>query len=71
MFTKTVNRFQKNKLHFGRRNFFSYQGLLIQQALGWREEWREEDVNHEASFADTVAFVQFGGERLEQQSSKI
>jgi hypothetical protein len=32
---------------------------LIQNALLWREEWRDEDVDHEATFPDTLRFVRF------------
>lgn len=30
---------------------------LIQNALKWREAWRDENVNHEATFPETVEFV--------------
>ena len=32
---------------------------LIQQALIWREAWRDENVDHEATFPETVRFVHF------------
>ena len=32
---------------------------LIQSALDWREAWREEQVDHTATFPETVRFVNF------------
>lgn len=32
---------------------------LIQNALVWREEYRNEEIDHEATFAETVRFVEF------------
>src|SRR5712692_883918 len=32
---------------------------LIQRALMWREDWRNEQVDHEATFAETKRFVDF------------
>jgi predicted nucleotidyltransferase len=32
---------------------------LIEQALMWREAWRDENVDHEATFQDTLGFVRF------------
>lgn len=32
---------------------------LIRRALGWREAWREENVDHAATFPETVRFVHF------------
>jgi len=32
---------------------------LIQNALMWREDWRNEQVDHEATFAETKRFVDF------------
>jgi hypothetical protein len=32
---------------------------LIQNALLWREAWRDENVDHEATFQDTLGFVRF------------
>jgi hypothetical protein len=32
---------------------------LIEQALVWREVWRDEDVDHDATFPDTLRFVRF------------
>ncbi len=32
---------------------------LIQQALVWRESWRDENIDHEATFPVTLRFVQF------------
>ncbi len=33
---------------------------LIEQALAWREARRDEDVDYEATFQDTLGFVRFG-----------
>ena len=32
---------------------------LIQNALAWRESWREQQVNHAATHAETIRFVTF------------
>lgn len=32
---------------------------LIRQAIVWRDEWRDKDVDHEATFPETVRFVHF------------
>ena len=32
---------------------------LIQNALKWRENWRDQDVDHDATFAETKRFVYF------------
>lgn len=32
---------------------------LIEQALMWRLSWRDEDVDHEATFQETLGFVRF------------
>ncbi len=32
---------------------------LIQQALGWRNAWRDESVDHSATLPETIRFVQF------------
>ncbi len=32
---------------------------LIQSALAWRKAWREDSVDHAATYADTVRFVKF------------
>jgi predicted nucleotidyltransferase len=32
---------------------------LIENALLWREAWRDEDVDHETTFPDTLRFVHF------------
>jgi hypothetical protein len=37
---------------------------LIQHALRWREDWRNEQVDHEATFAETKRFVDFVGEQV-------
>ena len=38
---------------------------LINSALQWRVNWRDDDVNHEATFPETVRFVQFMRARIE------
>jgi hypothetical protein len=32
---------------------------LIQNALQWREDWRNEQVDHEETFPETLRFVRF------------
>ena len=39
---------------------FPEWAVLIEQALMWREAWRDEDVDHEATFEETLGFVRFG-----------
>jgi hypothetical protein len=40
---------------------------LIEQALGWREASRDEDVDHDATFADTLRFVRFAIRKCENK----
>ena len=37
---------------------------LIQSALAWREAWREKQVDHAATRAETIRFVNFGREKI-------
>lgn len=37
---------------------------LIERAVQWREAWREEGVDHEATYGEAVRFVRFVGERI-------
>ena len=37
---------------------------LIQHALLWRENWRNEQVNNEATLAETKRFVNFVREQI-------
>src|SRR5260370_31324975 len=37
---------------------------LIQNALVWREDWRNEQVDHEATFVETKRFVDFVREQI-------
>ncbi|MHB0856667.1 MAG: aminoglycoside adenylyltransferase domain-containing protein [Anaerolineae bacterium] len=37
---------------------------LIGKALIWRAEWRDKEVDHEATFPDTLAFVAFAREQI-------
>jgi hypothetical protein len=39
---------------------------LIEQAIMWRETWRDEDVDHEATFRDTLGFVRFAIKECER-----
>ena len=38
---------------------------LIQSALAWRKAWREDDVDHAATYADTVHFVNFVRDQIQ------
>lgn len=38
---------------------------LIEHALLWREAWRDENVDHDATFPDTLRFVRFAIEECE------
>ena len=38
---------------------FPQWASLIQMALVWRAAWRDETVDHEATFPETVRFVHF------------
>jgi hypothetical protein len=38
---------------------FPERALLIDNAYAWREAWRDEDVDHDATFEDTLRFVRF------------
>jgi predicted nucleotidyltransferase len=64
---KNGEQVSKKQAALWAQEFFPQWGSLIQQAVQWREDWREEDVDHEATFAETVGFVQFVGERLEAE----
>lgn len=37
---------------------------LIQQALGWRDAWRDEQVDHAATLPQTIGFVQFMRDKI-------
>ena len=37
---------------------------LIESALAWREAWREEQVDHDATYSQTLRFVNFVRERI-------
>jgi len=37
---------------------------LIQNALDWRKDWRNWQINHEASYPETVKFVYFILDRI-------
>ena len=40
---------------------------LIQNALAWREAWRDEDVDHEVTYPETVQFVMFVRDQIERK----
>jgi predicted nucleotidyltransferase len=48
---------------WARRELPQWSGL-IGSALAWREAWRDEDVDHEATLAEAVRFVDFVRERI-------
>ena len=37
---------------------------LIQNALVWREAWREEEADHAATYPETVRFVNFARDQI-------
>jgi hypothetical protein len=37
---------------------------LIQRALTWRQAWREEDIDHAATYSETTRFVKFVCDRI-------
>lgn len=37
---------------------------LIQNALKWREEWRNNNIDHEATYSETKSFVDFVADQL-------
>jgi predicted acyl esterase len=39
---------------------------LIQNALLWREAWHDENVNHDATFQETLRFVRFAISQCEK-----
>ncbi len=41
---------------------------LIQNALMWREAWRDENVDHDATFQETLRFVRFAISQCENDS---
>src|SRR5260370_22829617 len=41
---------------------------LIQNALLWREDWRNEQVDHEETFPETLRFVRFAISQCENDS---
>jgi hypothetical protein len=40
---------------------------LIQNALAWREAWRDDDVDHEVTYPETVEFVMFVRDQIERK----
>ena len=41
------------------REEFPEWASLIENALLWREAWRDENVDHDATFPDTLRFIHF------------
>jgi len=41
---------------------------LIQNALLWREDWRNEQVDHEETFPETLRFVHFAISQFENET---
>lgn len=37
---------------------------MIGDALAWRVAWRDEDVDHEATFPETVRFVRLASDQI-------
>ncbi len=47
----------KNQYFGDIRDLFKYD--LLQSAVAWREAWRERQVDHAATRAETIRFVNF------------
>jgi len=48
---------------------FPQWSTLIQSAFVWRRVWRDEDVDHTATYAETMQFVKFVNDQILAQST--
>lgn len=56
---RTGGRASKTKAALWAQKELPEWSRLIQSALAWREAWREEQVDHAATHAETIRFVNF------------